>query len=127
MQADATAYPNYRTITFGDFSVRPEQHLLLKAGKPVPIGARALEILIALLEQPGKLVTKDKLVARVWPKNVIEESNLRVQVAVLRKTLDNGRDGAAFSSDRCLNCTHRLKTAAKSWLARIFCLAALRT
>lgn len=78
-------------IAFGPFRLYPERHLLLKDDKPVSIGARALEVLIALVEQAGELVTKDQLVARAWPNLIVEESNLRAQVAVLRKVLHEGR------------------------------------
>lgn len=98
MRADATTNSCSRTITFGPFCVHPERHLLLKDGKPVPLGNRALEILVALLEHAGNLVTKEQLVARAWPNRVIEESNLRVQVAVLRKALDGGRGGETYIS-----------------------------
>jgi predicted ATPase/DNA-binding winged helix-turn-helix (wHTH) protein len=96
MQADATTTSSFRTITFGPFSVHPERHLLLRDGKPVPIGDRAFEILVVLLETAGELVTKDQLVARAWPNRVIEESNLRVQMAMVRKALGGDRDGVAY-------------------------------
>jgi predicted ATPase/DNA-binding winged helix-turn-helix (wHTH) protein len=51
------------------------------------VGTRALEILIALTERVGELVTKDELIARAWSNATVEESNLRVQVALLRKVL----------------------------------------
>lgn len=96
MQADAATHSSCRTITFGPFSVHPERHLLLKDGKPVSIGDRAFEILIVLLESTGELVTRDQLVTRAWPNRVVEESNLRVQVAILRKALGGGQDGSGY-------------------------------
>lgn len=96
MKTDTTNYPNHREIAFGHFIVCSERHLLLKDGRPVPIGDRALEILIALLEQSGGLVTKEQLVARAWPGRVIEESNLRVQIAMVRKALGYGQDGTGY-------------------------------
>jgi predicted ATPase/DNA-binding winged helix-turn-helix (wHTH) protein len=83
--------PADSAIAFGPFRLHPDRHLLLNDDKPVLIGARALEILIALVEQAGELVTKDQLVARAWPNLIVEESNLRAQVAVLRKVLHGGR------------------------------------
>lgn len=74
-------------VTFGPFSLYPDRHLLLKDGEPLSIGSRALEILIALVEQAGELVSKDDLTARAWPNATVEESNLRAQVALLRKVL----------------------------------------
>ncbi|MBO0144602.1 winged helix-turn-helix domain-containing protein [Agrobacterium sp. Ap1] len=78
---------------FGSFVLYPVRHLLLKDDEPVAVGSRALEILIALTEQSGELVTKDELTARAWPNATVEESNLRAQIALLRKVL--GDDQAA--------------------------------
>jgi predicted ATPase/DNA-binding winged helix-turn-helix (wHTH) protein len=88
---DQRPRPADSAIAFGPFCLHPDRHLLLKDDTPVSIGARALEILIALVEHAGELVTKDQLVARAWPDLVVEESNLRAQVAILRKTLHGGR------------------------------------
>ncbi|RVE91917.1 adenylate cyclase [Sinorhizobium meliloti] len=74
-------------VTFGPFSLYPGRHVLLKDGEPLSIGSRALEILIALVEQAGELVSKDDLTARAWPNATVEESNLRAQIALLRKVL----------------------------------------
>jgi predicted ATPase/DNA-binding winged helix-turn-helix (wHTH) protein len=81
---------------FGPFRLHPERHLLLKSGRPVPIGSRALEILMALIEHAGELVTKDQLVAHAWPTSVVEESSLRAQIAALRKALHDGRRNAHY-------------------------------
>jgi len=58
---------------------------------PVPLGGRALDILAVLLETPGQFVSKDTLIARVWPCSVVEENNLRVHIAALRRALDGRR------------------------------------
>ena len=58
---------------------------------PVAIGSRALDILGVLLERPGDLVLRDELIAAVWPETVVEESNLTVQIAAIRRVLDQGR------------------------------------
>src|SRR3954447_15700684 len=73
-------------MSFGPFRLLPSQHLLLDGEKPVRLGSRALEILIALAERPDELVTKDELIARAWPDTFVEEVNLRVHVAALRRT-----------------------------------------
>jgi len=57
-------------ISFGPFRLLPTQFLLLESGKPVALGSRALEILIVLLEQPGELVSKQELTARVGPMSL---------------------------------------------------------
>jgi DNA-binding winged helix-turn-helix (wHTH) protein len=58
---------------------------------PVPIGSRALEVLAALVERRGELVTRDEIIKRVWPATIVEYSNLPVQIAALRRQLDQGR------------------------------------
>jgi DNA-binding winged helix-turn-helix (wHTH) protein len=83
-------------ISFGPFRLLPSQFLLLEGDKPVPLGSRALEILIVLLERPGDLITKQELLARVWPNIFVEPANLTVHISALRRTLRDGRDGNRF-------------------------------
>lgn len=75
---------------FGRFEVRAFQRQLLVDGQPVAIGARAFDLLLALLERPGELLTKNDLLDAVWPDLAVEESNLTVQVSTLRKLLGAG-------------------------------------
>ena len=83
-------------VLFGPFCLLPTQFLLLEGDKPVPLGSRALEILIALLERRGELVSKQDLTARVWPKLFVDPSNLTVHMSALRRALRDGRDGRRF-------------------------------
>ena len=83
-------------VSFGPFCLLPTQFLLREGDKPVPIGSRALEILIALLERRGELVSKQDLMARVWPKVFVEPANLTVHMSALRRALRDGRDGNRF-------------------------------
>src|SRR5262249_27679528 len=83
-------------IAFGPFRLHPERHLLLRGEALVPIGSRALIILIALAERAGELVTKDELLALAWPNTAVEESNLRAQVAVLRRALCDDGSNARY-------------------------------
>jgi predicted ATPase/DNA-binding winged helix-turn-helix (wHTH) protein len=85
-----------REFWFGPFCLRPTAHLLLEGESPVRIGARALDLLIVLVERAGRLVSKDELVARVWPHLVVDEGNLRTQMALLRKALRDGEAGARY-------------------------------
>jgi predicted ATPase/DNA-binding winged helix-turn-helix (wHTH) protein len=85
-----------RAFSFGPFSLRPGAHLLLEGETPVHLGARALELLIVLVEHADRIVTKDELFARVWPGVVVDEGNIRTQMALLRKALRDGRDGARY-------------------------------
>ena len=83
-------------VSFGPFCLLPTQFLLLEGDKPVPLGSRALEILIALLERRGELVSKQDLTARVWPNLFVDPSNLTVHMSALRRALRDGRDGNRF-------------------------------
>ena len=81
---------------FGPFHLLPRQRLLLEAGKPVRLGSRALNILIALPERPGELVGKGELMDRLWPGTFVDEGNLKVHVAALRRTLGDGHGGKRY-------------------------------
>ena len=72
---------------FGSFELRPTDRRLLADGKPVTIGARAFDLLVALVARAGQLVSKNELLTLVWPGLVVEENNLQVQVSTLRKLL----------------------------------------
>src|SRR5262245_31745319 len=83
-------------VSFGPFRLLTTQFLLLEGDKPVSLGSRALEILTVLLECPGELVSKQELMARVWPNVFVEPANLTVHMSALRRTLRDGRDGNRF-------------------------------
>jgi DNA-binding winged helix-turn-helix (wHTH) protein len=85
-------------MSFGPFRVLPNQRLLLEGDRPLRLGSRALDILVALLERAGELVSKGELMARVWPDTFVEDSNLRVQVVALRRALRDGEDGNRYIS-----------------------------
>jgi DNA-binding winged helix-turn-helix (wHTH) protein len=85
-----------RWFAFGPFLLLPAKQLLMKSGKPVQLGSRAFEILTALVERAGDLVSKEELIRRVWPDTVVEESNLKVHIASLRRVLEDGRDGNRY-------------------------------
>jgi adenylate cyclase len=73
--------------SFGRFKLDPATRQLVSDGQPVAMGARAFDVLIALIERRERLVTKDELLDLVWPGLVVEENNLQVQVSTLRKLL----------------------------------------
>ena len=83
-------------VSFGPFCLFPTQFLLQEGNKPVPLGSRALEILIALLERRGEMVSKQDLTARVWPNLFVDPSNLTVHMSALRRALRDGQDGNRF-------------------------------
>ena len=74
-------------ISFGPFRLVATQRLLLEGDKPVRLGSRAFDILTALVERAGEVVSKEQLIARVWPKTFVEEANLKIQVSALRRAL----------------------------------------
>jgi DNA-binding winged helix-turn-helix (wHTH) protein len=83
-------------VSFGSFRLLPEQFLLLEGNKPVPLGSRALQILLVLLERPGELVSQKELMRRVWPTTLVEPANLTVHISALRRALRDARDGNRF-------------------------------
>lgn len=72
---------------FNGFELQPRERRLLLRGAPVALGPRAFDLLLALVELAGRLVTKDTLLERVWPGVVVVENNLQVQISTLRKLL----------------------------------------
>ncbi|HEX7137168.1 MAG TPA: winged helix-turn-helix domain-containing protein [Vicinamibacterales bacterium] len=76
---------------FSDFRLDGGQRLLFRRGEVVALPPKAVELLLALLEEPGRLCTKDDLLRRVWPDVVVDESNLSQNIFLLRKAL--GDDG----------------------------------
>jgi DNA-binding winged helix-turn-helix (wHTH) protein len=80
-------------ISFGRFRLDLGRRELLRDGQPVRIHRRALGILCALAEAKGEIVSKDELMARLWPDRIVEEGNLHVHVSALRKALDEHDGG----------------------------------
>lgn len=87
---DEKATPASHGFAFGPFVLLPSRQVLLREGVQARIGNRSLEILNALVERPGELVTKRELFERVWPHTVVEEGNLKVNMAALRRVLGDG-------------------------------------
>ena len=85
-----------RAVGFGPFQLYPAEQLLREGDSQVALGNRAMEILIALVERAGELVSKEALIARVWPNTFVDETNLRVNVASLRRILRDGQDGNRY-------------------------------
>src|SRR5215212_8772324 len=83
-------------LTFGPFKLLLSERLLTKEGVPVALGARALDLLIALISTPNEVVNKKDLMSRVWPDVTVEEGSLRFHMTGLRKALGDGKDGARY-------------------------------
>ncbi len=74
-------------ITFNGYTLSGPRRELLLDGAPVKLGARAFDLLLALIEHRNRAVAKDELLDIVWPGLVVEENNLQVQISALRKLL----------------------------------------
>lgn len=78
------------TYSFESYRLVPAQRLLLSGGFPVKLGGRAYDMLVALVERRDRTVPKQELVDLVWPRLVVEQNNLQVQIGTLRKLLGHG-------------------------------------
>jgi predicted ATPase/DNA-binding winged helix-turn-helix (wHTH) protein len=83
-------------ISFGTFRLLAAERLVLEGDKPVRIGSRAFDILAALVERAGEVVSKEELIARAWPQTFVEESNLKIQISALRRALGDGQSGRRY-------------------------------
>ena len=75
-------------IRFASFQLFPAKRELTRDGVPVPPGGRAMDLLLHLTAQAGNVVSKTALLKAVWPDRIVEENNLTVHMAALRRALD---------------------------------------
>ena len=80
-------------LSFGPFTLVASERLLTREGASVELGARALDILIALISTPKQVLSKKDLMSQVWPDVTVEEGSLRFHMASLRKVLGDGKNG----------------------------------
>jgi predicted ATPase/DNA-binding winged helix-turn-helix (wHTH) protein len=85
-----------QAVHFGPYKIYPGQRLVMESDRPLRLGRRAMDILLILLEHAGKVVSKQQLIAEIWPDSVVEEINLRVHMAALRKALGDGQAGQRY-------------------------------
>src|SRR4051794_33194842 len=83
-------------IVFGPFRLNVRGRTLSRDGDGVSLGARSLDILCALTASRGDLVTKDHLMARVWPGLVVEDNTIQVHISALRKALGESTGGPRY-------------------------------
>src|SRR5262244_1136941 len=88
--------PMTEAFAFGPFRLLVARRELLAHGVPVTLGQRAFEILLMLVSRHGQLVTKDELMAEVWPGVVVEENNIQVHISAVRKVLATAGDGERY-------------------------------
>ncbi|WP_207848843.1 MULTISPECIES: winged helix-turn-helix domain-containing protein [unclassified Pseudomonas] len=87
--------PN-QAIGFGPYRIYTGQRLVMEGDQPLRLGRRAMDILLMLLAHAGEVVSKQQLLAGVWPDSVVEDINLRVHMAALRKALGDGQSGQRY-------------------------------
>src|ERR1700724_193565 len=85
-----------RNLQFGPFELSSRERVLRRDGVVLPLGSRALDILIHLAERPGEVIAKKELIDRVWSDVTVEEGSLRVHVAAIRKALGDGKFGNRY-------------------------------
>lgn len=83
-------------LQFGPYAFHLRQRLILDGDRPLRMGGRALDILQVLVQRAGTVVSKEELIALVWPTSVVEDINLRVHIAALRRALGDGPDGQGY-------------------------------
>jgi len=86
----------YGSLRFGPFELSSRDRILRREGMELPLGSRALDILVYLAERPGEVIPKKQLIDHVWPDVVVEEGSLRVHVAAIRKALRDGQFGDRY-------------------------------
>ncbi|MDB5607048.1 MAG: hypothetical protein JWP25_3948 [Bradyrhizobium sp.] len=96
MSVQQVGSPNAMLLRFGPFELDVAERSLKKANQVIPLGGRAYDILIALLENAGEVVGKAELIARAWPDVTVEEGSLRVHLSALRKALGDGQFGNKY-------------------------------
>src|SRR5215469_2466571 len=73
------------SFEFGPFRMVPRRREIFTDGQPLELGGRAFDVLMALVEADGAVVSKGELMTRVWPGRIVEDNNLHAQIKALRK------------------------------------------
>jgi predicted ATPase/DNA-binding winged helix-turn-helix (wHTH) protein len=86
----------HQNLQFGPFELSIGERVLRRDGVMLPLGGRALDLLIYLAERPGEVIAKQELIDRVWSDVTVEEGSIRVHVAAIRKALRDGQFGNRY-------------------------------
>src|SRR5713101_1221957 len=86
----------HRKLRFGPFELSIGERILRRDGQVLPLGGRALDILIYLADRPGEVIAKQELIDHVWSDVTVDEGSLRVHVAAIRKALGDGQFGNGY-------------------------------
>jgi DNA-binding winged helix-turn-helix (wHTH) protein len=101
MPAEQRGQPSEIRVLFDPFELNVTERSLKKADNIIPLGGRAFDILLALVDRAGEVVSKGELIAKAWPDVTVEEGSLRVHLSTLRKALGDGgfgRKSLAFTT-----------------------------
>jgi predicted ATPase/DNA-binding winged helix-turn-helix (wHTH) protein len=114
MAIDESAAEAPANLAFGRFQVLPHRRELLADGRPIKLGGRAYDVLMALIEARGAVIGKDTLMARVWPDRVVEENNLQAHISSLRAVFGAERDLIRTVSGRGYQFTGEIRILSAS-------------
>jgi len=87
---------NSKVYEFDEFQLDAAHLMLSRNGEEIPLTPKAVETLLVLVEQRGKILSKNELMDAIWADSIVEESNLAQYLHVLRKTLGNLRNGQPY-------------------------------
>ena len=110
----------HRNLQFGPFELSSRERVLRRDGVVLPLGSRALDILIYLAERPGEVIAKQELMDHVWSDVTVEEGSLRVHVAAIRKALGDGQFGNRYIANikgRATRSSAPLSPSVTAWRA----------
>jgi TolB-like protein/Flp pilus assembly protein TadD len=93
---ESPAMSNSRQYEFGQYLLDPDGHVLFRNGERMVLTPKAVDLLVALVEEEGKPLGKEELLQRVWPDTIVEEGSLTSHISLLRKALGEGPDGKQF-------------------------------
>lgn len=83
-------------IAFAEFEIDQERHQLTRHGKPLALHAKTFDLLVYLMKNAGRVLTKEEILDAVWENQFVEEGNLAVQISTLRKALGESKDAPRF-------------------------------
>jgi DNA-binding winged helix-turn-helix (wHTH) protein/pimeloyl-ACP methyl ester carboxylesterase len=93
VKADTVVHREYQ---FGPFHLDPRERRLSRGGETIPLRLKVFDTLLVLVENAGRLVTKQELLDAIWPETTVEENNLNHNVSVLRKALGERATGQQY-------------------------------
>jgi len=96
LQNPAAANRAARVYRFDSFVLDQAERILLRGKTPVSLPPKAFDVLSVLVESAGHLVTKATLMEKVWPDSFVEEANVSINIAILRKSLGQSASGHGY-------------------------------